>query len=157
MLAANETAEVPRLQITPSGARKGYSAANQHLQLDEWAYREYFAGAIIDDKTGQSLEYRDLIKWLESRDTWFKSLANELGRLAQWIRDIKGTDKIFFVPKSEIPQDRWKDTTYGRIVVDYRPGKEEKNRSRLTVGGDRDDYLFGISTPTCDLPTIKLL
>ena len=61
MLAAKETAEVLRLQITPSGSRKGYAAANQHLQLDEWAYKEYFAGAIIDDKTGQSLEYRDLI------------------------------------------------------------------------------------------------
>ena len=61
MLAAKETAEGPRLQITPSGLRKGYAAATQHLQLDEWAYKEYFAGAIIDDKTGQSLEYRDLI------------------------------------------------------------------------------------------------
>ena len=25
------------------------------------------------------------------------------------------------------------------------------------MGGDRIDYLFGVSTPTCDLPTIKLL
>ena len=106
MLAANETAEVPRLQITSSVARKGYAAANQHLQLDEWAYTEYFAGTTIDDKTGQSLEYRDLIKRPELRDTWFKSLANELGRLAQGIRDIKGTDTIFFIPKIEIPQDR---------------------------------------------------
>ena len=62
MLTANETAEMPRLKTTPSVARKGYAAANQHLQLDEWAYKEYFAGAICDDKTGQSLEYRDLIK-----------------------------------------------------------------------------------------------
>ena len=60
------------------------------------------------------------------RDTWFTSLANELGRLAQGIRDIKGTDTVFFIPKSEIPQDRWKDITYGRVVVNYRPGKEEK-------------------------------
>ena len=106
MLAAKETAEVRRLQIKPNGLSKGYAAANQHLQLDEWAYKEYFAGAIIDDNTGQSLEYRDLIKWPELRDTWFKSLANEPGRLAQGIRDIKGTDTILFIPKSEIPQDQ---------------------------------------------------
>merc|ERR1711966_548503 len=106
---------------------------------------------------GRSLEYRDLLKDPELRDTWSKSLANELGRLAQGIRDIKGTNTIFFIPKNEIPQDRWKDVTYGRIVVNYRPGKEEKNRSRLTVGGDRIDYPFAVSTPTCDLPTIKLL
>ena len=124
MLAARETAEVPRLQIKPNGPSKGYAAANQHLQLDEWAYREYCSGAIIDDKTGQRLEYRDLIKRPKLRDTWFKSLVNELGRLVQGIRDTKGTDTIVFIPKSEIPQDRQKDVTCGRIVVDYRPGKK---------------------------------
>ena len=62
MLAAKETAEVPRLQITPSVSRKGYAAANQHLQLDEWAYKEYFAGAIIDDKTGQVLNTETQLK-----------------------------------------------------------------------------------------------
>ena len=61
-LAAKETAEVPKLQIKPNGLSKGYAVANQHLQLDEWAYKEYFAGAIIDDETGQSLEHRDLIR-----------------------------------------------------------------------------------------------
>ena len=50
-----------------------------------------------------------------------------------------------------------KDITYGRIVVSYRPQKLEKHRSRLTVGGDRINYPFDVSTPTADLPTIKLL
>ena len=27
----------------------------------------------------------------------------------------------------------------------------------MTVSGDIIDYPFGVSTPTCDLPTIKLL
>ena len=35
--------------------------------------------------------------------------------------------------------------------------QRRENRSRLAVGGDRIDYPFGVSTPTCDLPTIKLL
>ena len=146
MLAANETAIMPRMQIKSDVSSRGYTEANQHLQLDEWAYTEYFAGAIIDDKTGESLEYRDLIKRPDLKDTWFTSLANELGILAQGIRDIKGTDTIFFIPKSEIPQDRRKDITYGRIVVDYRPRKSEKNRSRLTVGGDRIYHPFGVIT-----------
>ena len=33
----------------------------------------------------------------------------------------------------------------------------EPNRSRLTVGGDRINYPFEVSTPTADLPTIKML
>ena len=51
------------------------------------------------------------------RDIWSTSLANELGRLAQGIRNVKGTNIILFISKSEIPMDRLKDITYGRIVV----------------------------------------
>ena len=47
-------------------------------------------------------------------------MANELGRLAQGIRDVKGTNTITFIKKSEIPKGRLKDITYGRIVVSYR-------------------------------------
>ena len=88
---------------------------------------------------------------------WAISLANEIGRLAQGIRDIKGTNTFFFIRKSEIPTNRRKDVTYGRIVVTYRPQKSEPNRTRLTVGGDRVNYPFETSTPTADLPTIKML
>ena len=40
-----------------------------------------------------------MVKRPELRDTWFKSMGNELGRLAQGIRDIKGTDTIFVSQK----------------------------------------------------------
>ena len=131
--------------------------ANEILQMDEWAYHDHFAGAIIDETTGKSLEYRDLIKDEKIRLIWERSLANKIGRLAQGIRDVKGTNTFFFIPKADIPKDRLKDITYGRIVVSYRPQKLEKHRSRLTVGGDQINYPFDVSTPTADLPTIKLL
>ena len=50
-----------------------------------------------------------------------------------------------------------KDVTYGRIVVAYKPDKLEKNRARLTVGGDRIVCLQDVSAPTADVPVIKLL
>ena len=103
------------------------------------------------------MEYRDLVKRPEKREQWLRSLANELGRLAQGIRDIKGTNTIYFIPKADIPPERRREITYGRIVVAYKPDKLEKNRSRLTVGGDRIKYPFDVSAPTADLPTIKLL
>jgi len=62
-----------------------------------------------------------------------------------------------FIPKAGIPKDRLKDVTYGRFVVSYRPQKLEKHRTRLTVGGDRINYPFDVSTPTSDLSTIKML
>ena len=47
--------------------------------------------------------------------------------------------------------------TYGRIVVAYKPHKADTNRSRLTVGGDRIVCIYDVSTPTSDLPNIKML
>ena len=67
------------------------------------------------------MEYRDLIKSEKHRRIWERSLANKFGRLAQGIRDVKGTNTITFILKSDIPKNRLRDVTYGRIVVSYRP------------------------------------
>ena len=91
------------------------------------------------------------------KDTWSTSYANELGRLTQGIRDIPGTNTMFFIHKSDIPEDRRKDITYGRIVVVLRPQKKEQARTRLTVGGNLIDYQWEVATPTSDLTTAKLL
>ena len=125
--------------------------------MKEWAFQEHFAGAIIGDKTGEKLEYRDLIKRPELQEQWYKSLANKLGRLAQGIRDIPGRNKKNLIAKLEIPADRRREVTYGRIVVAYKPDKLETDRSRLTVGGNIIICLVDASSPTADLPTIKML
>ena len=90
------------------------------------------------------------------RRSWTTSFANELGILAQGIREVPLTNTIFFISKSDVPKDR-KKITYGKIVVSYRPQKKDKNRSHLVVGGDRLVCLFNVSTPTCDLSTIKMM
>ena len=106
-LTAHETATVPDVAINVNRKlSRGWSQANEHLQLGEWAHAMYFAGAIIDDTTGKLLEYRDLMKIDKYRDTWAKSLANEIGRLTQGIRDISGTNTIEFIRKTDIPKDR---------------------------------------------------
>ena len=96
--------------------------------------------------------YRCLHKY---KKIWLHSYANELGRLAQGIRDIPGTDTIKFISKDQVPKGQ--KVTYGRIVVTHRPQKPEPNRSRLTAGGDRLDSPVDTATPTSDLTTIKLL
>ena len=58
------------------------------------------------------------------QDTWATSLENEIGKLAQGIHDVPGTNAILFIPKSDIPKERqkknlWKNcgvvqTTYKR-------------------------------------------
>lgn len=119
--------------------------------------KDHIAFAVIDEESGKALEYRDLIKLDKYKDVWSKSYANELGRLTQGVRDIPGTNTMFFIHKSEIPEDRRKDITYGRIVVVVRPQKKEQERTRLTVGGNLIDYPWEVATPTADLTTAKLL
>ena len=146
---------------TPKYAR-GLSAANHALQVYQLARTmqanfptENFACAILDDETGQSLEFRHLIKLEKYRDVWMKSFDNELGRLAQGIRDIPGTDTIDFIPFTDVPKGE--AVTYGRIVCTFRPQKDEVNHTRLTVGGNLLVCLYDVSTPTSDLTTAKLL
>jgi hypothetical protein len=73
----------------------------------------------------------------------------------QGIRDIPGTDTCLFVELTNIPKDR--KITYGKMVCDYKPHKNEKERVRLTVGGDRLDYSDDDATSTVDITTFKIL
>jgi hypothetical protein len=119
---------------------------------------EHMAMAVLDPDTGKAMEYRELIKSPKTKPTWTRSFSNELGRLAQGVGDrLKGTNTIFFIKHDDVPQDRRKDVTYGRIVVDVRPQKAEPERTRLTVGGNLINYPGEVSTATSDLTTAKLV
>ena len=54
-----------------------------------------------------------------------------------------------------IPKDRI--VTYARVVVDYRPQKQDPNRVRITVGGNLINYPGELTTRTADLVTSKIL
>ena len=114
-----------------------------------------FDGAIIDYETGKYLEFCHLIKMEKYRDIWMKSFTNELGRLAQGICDVPGTDIIDSIPHADVTVGT--TVTYGRIVCTYRPQKIEKHRTRLTVGGNLSICLYDVSAPTSDVTTEKLL
>jgi hypothetical protein len=47
--------------------------------------------------------------------------------------------------------------TYGSVVVDIKDHKEEKERTRLTVGGDQIEYPGDKSFRTAGLTTAKIL
>jgi hypothetical protein len=113
------------------------------------------AYAVTDVTTGQQLEYRQLLQRPDLKTILQRAFANELGRLAQGVRDIKGTDTIVFIPPSDIPKER--TITYGRVVCDIRPHKSEKHRVRLTMGEDRINYPGETATKNADLTTSKCL
>jgi hypothetical protein len=113
------------------------------------------AKAVIHPVTGKEMEYSALVKDPRLQPLWTRGFGNEYGRLFQGIRDITITDTCFFTTLKNIPQDR--KITYGKIVCDYKPHKQEKERVRLTVGGDRLNYARDVATSTTYITTVKIL
>ena len=87
------------------------------------------------------MEYRHIVKNPKYRQLYVISYSKELGRLAQGTPGkAEGTNTIYFIDKADIPVERWKDVTYGRVVVAYRPEKSDPYQTRLTVGGNLIAY-----------------
>jgi hypothetical protein len=101
------------------------------------------------------MEYSALMKDPHLQPLWTRGFGNEWGRLFQGIRDIPGTDTCFFTALKNIPKDR--KNTYGKKECDYKPHKQEKDRVRLTVGGDILDYAGDVATSTADITIFKIL
>ncbi len=66
-----------------------------------------FVYLVLDDKTGDLLEYWHLLKHPKYKDMWSQSFGKETRRLAMV------TKTIAFVTKQQIPQSQCKDITYG--------------------------------------------
>jgi hypothetical protein len=113
--------------------------------LCDWAH------SILDDETGDLLEYCHLLKHPKHKKVRSRSFSEEI----RWLATTTAT--ISFVTKPEIPQERWKDITYGCIVCTYRSEKKDPYRTRITMGGNLVNYPDDCSTPTADLLTVKLM
>ncbi len=81
----------------------GYKAPFSPQQAASRKYPLQFlcdlAYAVLDDETGDLLEYRHLMKHPKYKDVWTKSFGTEIRRLATT------TETIFFIKKDEIPQE----------------------------------------------------
>jgi hypothetical protein len=105
------------------------------------------ANAVICPETGKSLKHQELITKLRYKIKWMRSTANKINRLYN-------TDTIRFIRRSNIPKGR--KVTDGSFVVDIKEHKGEKERTRLTVGGDPIEYPGDKSTRTAGLTTSKI-
>ena len=119
--------------------------SNRLRSLIDWAQ------PVLDNKTGDLLEYRHLMKHPKYKDVWSKSFSKEIRRLATT------TETIAFKTKHEIPTKRHKDITYGCIVCVYQSKKSDPYRPRITMGGNLVNYPDDYRTPTADLLMVKLM
>jgi hypothetical protein len=122
---------------------------------DHHRSRQHQANSVIHPITGKEMEYPALMKDPRLQPLWTRGFGKECGCLFQGIQDIPGTDTCFFIKLTNIPKDR--KITDGKIVCDYKPHKKEKERVRLTVGGDRLGYSGEVTTSTADITTFKIL
>ena len=142
------------------------STYENNQQLMWRATRKEIANAVLNPETGQMMEYHHLMKHrtLNMQAIWTTSAANELGRLFQGVgsntnggQRIKGTNTFFFIPKNKVPNKKIQDITYARIVCTIRDMKEDKHRTRITVGGNNIKHAGDVGTPTAHLETAKML
>jgi hypothetical protein len=89
------------------------------------------ANAVICPETAKSLKHQKLMTKLRYTIKWMPSTANEINRLYN-------TNTIRFIRRSNIPKGC--KVTYGSFVVDIKDHNKEKERTRLTVGGDHIEY-----------------
>jgi hypothetical protein len=133
------------------------SKCKQQLELDTYASMHIPKGYTmktlnVDTQTLE--EYKNLCLNSEGLQ-WIKSCSEEFHRLCSGTTNQPGTNTMFFIPHTQVPTGQ--KVTYMRLVVTDRPMKSNPRRVRITVGGDKLDYPFDISTRTAGLTTAKIL
>jgi hypothetical protein len=118
---AEELMPTPALCTCPPSLCQGYAFAAECIFLETISPLSHstvhFIGTIMDNDTGNVLEYPYLMKMDKLKKAWAHGFANEIGQIFQSIRNAPGTDTCLFIPKSLVPAH--KCPTYGRICYNY--------------------------------------
>ena len=121
---------------------------------------------VLDKETGKTLEFRQLHNHPKYKETWNTSYCNELGRLCQGVghgtagpqqQQVKGTNKFHITRYEDISVHKRGDICHTRVVCEIRPGKDDPNRTRITVNGGDIYYSGYVATPTGSLELLKLI
>ena len=72
------------------------------------------------------------------------------------IQRINGTDAFRVIKYEDIPKERRSDICHTSVVCEVRPDKDDPNRTRITVAGNRICYPGDVSTPTGSIELVKL-
>jgi hypothetical protein len=124
------------------------------LGTSNWS-QQHFANAVVHPVTGKQMEYMALMNDPDLQPLCKRGFSNQAGRLFQGMPDIPGTNTCLFVELTDTP--KYRNITYGKIVCDYKPHRKEKERVRLTVGGDILYYSGDVATSTADTTTFRIL
>ena len=121
--------------------------------------------AVLDRESGTLLEHRQLRKDPRYKTVWDRSYANEHRRLCQGIATgnkaggerVAGTNTFHLITFADIPHHKRKEIIYTKVVCEICEGKDDENRTRITVGGNLICYPGNAGTNTVSLELIKLM
>jgi hypothetical protein len=121
--------------------------------------------SVLDPTTGDFLEHPQLCRDPRYKTTWDTSYANKLGRLCQGIgsgptpnsQRVAGTNTFCLINYKDIPLHKRKEICHTMVLCEVRPEKDDPDRTRITIGGNRICYPGNVGTNMASLELVKLL
>ena len=121
---------------------------------------------VLDETSGQSLQYHQLHKHPKFLHIWNTSCANKIGRLCQGIskgpkgpknQQVESTDNFRIINFEDIPEDRKVEIYHSMVVCEVKPHKDDPSSTRITVTGSQICDPGNVGTPTGSLDLVKLI
>jgi hypothetical protein len=163
----------PPVQLGFAGLCKAFSMSPKEVDgftnlCSSLAKIDHFdpsAFSVLDPFTGELLEHRQLCRDPRYKATWDTSYANELGCLCQGIglgstpnsQRVAGTNTFFLIDYQDIPSHKRKGICHTTVVCEVCPEKDDPDRTRITIGGNKICYPGDVGTNTASLEHVKLL
>ena len=142
----------PRAFVTASP-----NTRNENLDVNI----EHLCAPVIHPITGETItKYQKLVKDSVTRNIWSTAFGKEFGNMAQGDYKTKtpGTFSIFLMTHNKIRHiPQYRVVTYARLVVDFRPQKDDPNRVRITSGGNLIKSPGELTTRKADMTSDKIL
>jgi hypothetical protein len=121
--------------------------------------------SVLDPTTSNVLEHCQLQRNPRYKATWDTSYTNELGHLCQGIglgdspsaKHVAGTNTFFCINYHDIPVHKRREICHTMVVCEVRPEKDDPNRTRVTIGGNRICYPGDVGTNISLLELFKIL
>ena len=138
-LVANDPVITPQAFV-PLHLRKSYTARDIEL----------YGFAMIHPVTGEHItSYRKLMNDPVTSEVWMTAFGKDFGGMCQGDdkTGTKGTDAIFVMDPQDVPNiPKDQPPTYAKVVVAYRPQKDDPYRIRITAGGNKIYYPGELTT-----------
>jgi hypothetical protein len=143
-LVENDPIATPQAFV-PLHLRKSYTARDIAL----------YGFAMVHPVTGEHItSYRKLMNYPVTSEVWMTAFGKDFGGMCQGDdkTGTKGTDAIFVMEPRDVPNiPKDQPPTYAKVVVAYRPQKDDPYRIRITAGGNKIYYPGELTTRTADM------